>query len=318
MYELIYSDNPNNILLQKNKEFDYRWEKIQNFTMDGPVLRIQWANNEFGNIFACSGYNKWIYVFKEEKNEKNIEYNHTLIKLFSGAVMGISFLPKVYSLRLASITLDGYLKILKPNESWKNWDSEISIFSKISKNGCTCLCCNPSNLDNLTIAIGCKKGKEEKDLNASNTNKKESNKNLNKDINSIKNNDDSLIKFIFFRKNSKPKILPINESFHKNDITDIAWANQNGRTYHMICTTSKDGKFIIWEINLFNEEEIIDNNELFSYKKIFEFDHDKPLWRCSFNESGIITSCIDEEGKTFSFLKIAKNQFIKLDIEKTK
>ena len=37
-----------------------------------------------------------------------------------------------------------------------------------------------------------------------------------------------------------------------------------------------------------------------------------------FNESGIIASCIDEDGKTFSFLKIAKNQFIKLDIEKTK
>ena len=82
----------------------------------------------------------------------------------------------------------------------------------------------------------------------------------------------------------------------------------------MICTTSKDGKFIIWEINLFNEEEIIDNNELFSYKKIFEFDHDKPLWRCSFNESGILVSCIDEDGNIFVFLKTGRDKFIKLDI----
>ena len=293
MLELTYSDNPNNNFLQKNKEFDYHWEKIQFFIMDGPVLRIQWADNEFGNIFACSGYNKWIYVFKEEKYEKNIEYNHTLIKFFSDAVMDISFLPKAYNLRLASITLDGYLKILKPNESWKNWDSEISIATKISNNGCTCLCCNPSNLDDLTIVIGCKKCKEEKDMNDGNTTKKESNKNLNKDLNSINNNNNnSLIKFIFFRNGQKHKIQPLNECFHKNDITDIVWANQNGRSYHMICSTSKDGKFIIWEI--------------------------KPLWRCSFNESGIIASCIDEDGKTFSFLKIAKNQFIKLDIEKTK
>jgi hypothetical protein len=287
--------------------------------MDGPVLRIQWADNEFGNIFACSGYNKWIYVFKEEKYEKNIEYNHTLIKFFSDAVMDISFLPKAYNLRLASITLDGYLKILKPNESWKNWDSEISIATKISNNGCTCLCCNPSNLDDLTIVIGCKKAKEEKDINDGNTTKKESNKNLNKDLNSIiNNNNNSLIKFIFFRNGQKHKIQPLNECFHKNDITDIVWANQSGRSYHMICSTSKDGKFIIWEINLFQGKEIDDNNKFFNYKKIFEFDHDKPLWRCSFNESGIIASCIDEEGKTFSFLKIAKNQFIKLDIEKTK
>ena len=319
MLELTYSDNPNNNFLQKNKEFDYHWEKIQFFIMDGPVLRIQWADNEFGNIFACSGYNKWIYVFKEEKYEKNIEYNHTLIKFFSDAVMDISFLPKAYNLRLASITLDGYLKILKPNESWKNWDSEISIATKISNNGCTCLCCNPSNLDDLTIVIGCKKCKEEKDINDGNTTKKESNKNLNKDLNSINNNNNnSLIKFIFFRKDHKPKIQPLNECFHKNDITDIVWANQNGRSYHMICSTSKDGKFIIWEINLFQGKEIDDNNKFFNYKKIFEFDHDKPLWRCSFNESGIIASCIDEDGKTFSFLKIAKNQFIKLIIEKTK
>ena len=319
MLELTYSDNPNNNFLQKNKEFDYHWEKIQFFIMDGPVLRIQWADNEFGNIFACSGYNKWIYVFKEEKYEKNIEYNHTLIKFFSDAVMDISFLPKAYNLRLASITLDGYLKILKPNESWKNWDSEISIATKISNNGCTCLCCNPSNLDDLTIVIGCKKAKEEKDINDGNTTKKESNKNLNKDLNSINNNNNnSLIKFIFFRKDHKPKIQPLNECFHKNDITDIVWANQNGRSYHMICSTSKDGKFIIWEINLFQGKEIIDDDKFFNYKKIFEFDHDKPLWRCSFNESGIIASCIDEDGKTFSFLKIAKNQFIKLDIEKTK
>ena len=318
MFELIYSDNPNNNFLQKNKEFDYHWEKIQFFIMDGPVLRIQWADNEFGNIFACSGYNKWIYVFKEEKYEKNIEYNHTLIKFFSDAVMDISFLPKAYNLRLASITLDGYLKILKPNESWKNWDSVISIATKISNNGCTCLCCNPSNLDDLTIVIGCKKAKEEKDINDGNTTKKESNKNLNKDLNSINNNNNSFIKFIFFRNDQKPKIQPLNECFHKNDITDIVWANQNGRSYHMICSTSKDGKFIIWEINLFQGKEIDDNNKFFNYKKIFEFDHDKPLCRCSFNESGIIASCIDEDGKTFSFLKIAKNQFIKLVIEKTK
>ena len=160
-FELIYNEHPNN-LLQKTKDFEYRWEQIKSFSLDGPILRIQFANNEFGNLFACSGYNKCIYVFKEEKFGKNVEWNHTLIKLFSDAVMDISFLPQIYSLRLASITLDGYLKILKPTESWKNWEQEILSISKISKTSCTCLCCNPSCLDDLTIVIGCKKNKEEK------------------------------------------------------------------------------------------------------------------------------------------------------------
>ena len=86
----------------------------------------------------------------------------------------------------------------------------------------------------------------------------------------------------------------------------------------MICSTSKDGKFIIWEINLFQEEKINEDNNFFTCKKIFEFNHNKPLWRCSFNESGIIASCIDEAGETFVFLKIGKNKFTKLDIQKTK
>ena len=112
------SNNNSNIKLeflsfQKNKEFEYRWEEIQNFVVDGPVLRIQWANIDYGNIFACSGYNKCIYLFKEEKNDKTIKWNHILIKIFSDAVMDISFLPNIYSLRLATLTLDGYLKILK-------------------------------------------------------------------------------------------------------------------------------------------------------------------------------------------------------------
>ena len=316
------SNNNSNIKLeflsfQKNKEFEYRWEEIQNFVVDGPVLRIQWANIDYGNIFACSGYNKCIYLFKEEKNDKTIKWNHIIIKIFPDAVMDISFLPNIYSLGLAALTLDGYLKILKFSfELWKPWEEYDIKIPKISNDGCTCLCCNPSNLDELTIVIGCKinKKEKEKDINEINIIKKD---NYNNNIKNDVKNKNSLLKLILFKKKSF-KIQSINDFSHKNDITDVDWANQNGRNYHMICFTSKDGKFIIWEINLFEKEKINEDDNFFTYKKIFEFNHDKPLWRCSFNESGIMASCIDEDGETFSFLKISKSKFIKLDIQKTK
>ena len=316
------SNNNSNIKLeflsfQKNKEFEYRWEEIQNFVVDGPVLRIQWANIDYGNIFACSGYNKCIYLFKEEKNDKTIKWNHIIIKIFPDAVMDISFLPNIYSLGLAALTLDGYLKILKFSfELGKPWEEYDIKIPKISNDGCTCLCCNPSNLDELTIVIGCKinKKEKEKDINEINIIKKD---NYNNNIKNNVNNKNSLLKLILFKKKSI-KIQSINDFSHKNDITDVDWANQNGRNYHMICSTSKDGKFIIWEINLFEKEKINEDDNFFTYKKIFEFNHDKPLWRCSFNESGIMASCIDEDGETFSFLKISKNKFIKLDTQKTK
>ena len=316
------SNNNSNIKLeflsfQKNKEFEYRWEEIQNFVVDGPVLRIQWANIDYGNIFACSGYNKCIYLFKEEKNDKTIKWNHIIIKIFPDAVMDISFLPNIYSLGLAALTLDGYLKILKFSfELGKPWEEYDIKIPKISNDGCTCLCCNPSNLDELTIVIGCKinKKEKEKDINEINIIKKD---NYNNNIKNNVKNKNSLLKLILFKKKSF-KIQSINDFSHKNDITDVDWANQNGRNYHMICSTSKDGKFIIWEINLFEKEKINEDDNFFTYKKIFEFNHDKPLWRCSFNESGTMVSCIDEDGETFSFLKISKNKFIKLDIQKTK
>ena len=316
------SNNNSNIKLeflsfQKNKEFEYRWEEIQNFVVDGPVLRIQWANIDYGNIFACSGYNKCIYLFKEEKNDKTIKWNHILIKIFSDAVMDISFLPNIYSLGLAALTLDGYLKILKFSfELGKPWEEYDIKIPKISNDGCTCLCCNPSNLDELTIVIGCKinKKEKEKDINEINIIKKD---NYNNNIKNNVKNKNSLLKLILFKKKSF-KIQSINDFSHKNDITDVDWANQNGRNYHMICSTSKDGKFIIWEINLFEKEKINEDDNFFTYKKIFEFNHDKPLWRCSFNESGTMVSCIDEDGETFSFLKISKSKFIKLDIQNTK
>ena len=213
--------------------------------------------------------------------------------------------------------MDGYLKILKFSfELGKPWEEYDIKIPKISNDGCTCLCCNPSNLDELTIVIGCKinKKEKEKDINEINIIKKDNYNNNTK--NNVKNKN-SLLKLILFKKKSF-KIQSINDFSHKNDITDVDWANQNGRNYHMICSTSKDGKFIILEINLFEKEKINEDDNFFTYEKIFEFNHDKPLWRCSFNESGIMASCIDEDGETFSFLKISKNKFIKLDIQKTK
>jgi WD40 repeat protein len=132
--------------------------------------------------------------------------------------------------------------------------------------------------------------------------------------NKILNKKDHLIQLAYF-KTSEPKWQSINEYGHEDDITDVDWANRNGRTYHMICSTSKDGKFIIWEINLLDEEK---NNNFVSCKIIHEFKHSKPLWRCCFNDTGIFASCIDEDGNTFIFLKVSKDKFVPLEKEKIK
>ena len=304
--------NLNNNSFQKNKEYKYCWELQEKMFVDGPVLRIQWANSELGNIFACSGYKKWIYIFQEEKSEKKLIWNHTEIIGFSSPIIDLCFFPKINSLQLAFITLDGHLKISKPTISWKDWQTMELAY--VSKNGCTCLCCNPSDLDEKTIVIGCKKNKEENNNNKNINNNLDNTKALSLNKTFSDSGNKNLLKLVWFKDNNKGIIQSINNCEHEDDITDVDWSNQNGRTYHMICSTSKDGKFIIWEINLFQDKN--ETNIFFSYKKIFEFIHTKPLWRCCFNESGIIASCIDENGDTFTFLKTGKNKFVKLDITK--
>ena len=301
----------NHEILERNKEFEYRWEKEEDWKIDGPITRIEWANRELGNIFACCCYNKCIYIFQEEKIDNNLKWNITRIKSFCDSVMDISFLPNKFSLQIAWVSLDGNLNISKPSNLLKEWET-----NKKSKfeNGCTCLCCNPSNLDPLTIVVGLKKNIYDKNQE-DNPDKKEENNKIDMSGNTISGND--LLQIIYYKQLiSGQVILPIKDCGHEDDITDVDWANQNGRTHHMICSTSKDGKFIIWEINLFQED--INSQNFFSYKKILEFNHIKPLWRCSFNDSGTIASCIDEDGETFVFLKVSKNKFIKLDIQKSK
>ena len=315
-------DSLNNSLKHtKNKEYDYRWEKITSLNIDGPGLRLQWANSEFGNILACSGYNKCVYIIKVENLS---EANWTKITEFNDIVEDISFAPRNDILELATITPEGCLKTFQFQVTI-GWNSNHSLqFSK--KSEYTCLCCNPSNLDKLTIVVGCKKPFTDENKNDKNNLKDERKLKASlKKQDSIKTNQSNdLLKIVYFKDNNSPLTGSINGG-HEDDITDVDWANQNGRLHHMICSTSKDGIFIIWEINLLPEElsfkndgNKINNNSFFTYKKLFEFEHKKPLWRCSFNESGILASCIDEDGENFVFLKTGRDKFVKLDINKQK
>ena len=307
---------------KKNKEYEYRWEKIISWTTDGPALRLEWANSEFGNIVACSGYNKCVYIFKEEKTS-NWKCSTKIIE-FTDIVEDISFVPKNDSLELATITADGTLRTFYPFPGRNNWQSNHIL--SFPKSRCTCLCCNPSNLDNLTIVVGFKKRQfiEEVKNDKNNINNEESKIKELKKQDSTKNISNDLIRLVYFKNNNNALIGAINEIELEDDITDVDWANQNGRLYHMICSTSKDGKLIIFEINLLDDEmnntaeSTIKNNSFFSYKKIHEYKHTKPLWRCSFNNSGILCSCIDEDGEVIVFMKIGRDEFIKLDINKKK
>ena len=358
-----------NIESYEQNFYEYHWEKIYSWETGGPAFKLQWCHPEYGNILACCGYDKSIYIFKEDKKENKISYNNCAkIQEFSDAVEDISFCPISYGLLLASVTANGFFQIFGPadDSNYSTWESKCHK-ELISEEGCSCLCFNPSLTDPLTLVIGCRKKHKEileiKKVKTENNSKSENRlekrksenikgkmgkeilENISKSCNEKDNKDEEknnnknfgfndLIKILYFAGvgNDNKFIfrhgLSIN-CIHDDDITDIDWANQNGRMYHMICSTSKNGKLVIWEINISEINDSSDEREKCSgnernrfqrpditYSKMFEYTHEKPLWRCSFNLSGTLISCIDEDGNTLVFLKTGRANFVKLDMKK--
>jgi hypothetical protein len=67
---------------------------------------------------------------------------------------------------------------------------------------------------------------------------------------------------------------------------------------------------VVWEVNLIIEKKMryFDETKI-KYTPIFVYNHNKPLWRCSFNKNGQFLSCIDDNGKVILFHKNGRNTF---------
>jgi WD40 repeat protein len=260
------------------------WNSQPILNIEIPVLRIKWSNPKYGNIIAICGFDKKIMLWKEEKEKFK---PHTKILEFSDNVEDISFCPKENGLKLAAVTLNGMLKIFEPSSyiDLLNWDC--IYYKDINKLGCTCLCWNPSSFDPQSLIIGCK---------------------INK--NNIDESKCNLLQILTFNEYKKQFNIHKLEGCHFNDITDVEWATQFGRNYHLIASTSLDMKLVVWEVNLIIEKKMryFDETKI-KYIPVFIYHHNKPLWRCSFNKNGQFLSCIDDNGKVILFQKNGRSKF---------
>ena len=74
-------------------------------------------------------------------------------------------------------------------------------------------------------------------------------------------------------------------------------------------------KLVVWEVKFITKKKTRNFDEInIQFQPIFIFNHDKPLWRCSFNNSAQYLSCIDENGKVFLFLKSERSKFQNIKI----
>lgn len=89
-----------------------------------------------------------------------------------------------------------------------------------------------------------------------------------------KKNDNELIQIYAYSDSKKEYVLLEKLIGHTDSITDVQWASQFGRSYHMIASSSKDGKVIIWKVFLeydYNNDHF--DNVTIKSSKMFIYDH---------------------------------------------
>ena len=121
---------------------------------------------------------------------------------------------------------------------------------EVSSVGCSSVCWNPGSLDPQTIVVGCYYDQKRNTFN-------------------------DLVQIFAFNDAKKEYSLLSNFlNGHTDTVTDVEWAPQFGRTFHMIATCSLDKTLIIWKVILTSNK----NNDHFDnisikYENVFTYKH---------------------------------------------
>lgn len=178
-------------------------------------------------IIASCGFDKRVNIWQEKKEDGKVTWaSRAKIQDFSDSVEDIAFCPKVHGLKIAACTLNGKMKIFEPTDYANNINWNCISAKDVSSVGCSSVSWNPSSLDPQTLVVGCLFDKK-------------------------KDNKNDLVQLYAYVDSKKEYILV--ESFgdgHLDSITDVEWAPQFGRSFHLIATSSSDGKLIIWKVDL--------------------------------------------------------------------
>jgi WD40 repeat protein len=84
----------------------------------GAVLKVKWADPEFGSVLASCGFDKQIIIWAEEESKdfqkKNWEWKMAVIQK---EVVDIRFAPKQWGLTLAAASTTGSVNIYEGDPS---------------------------------------------------------------------------------------------------------------------------------------------------------------------------------------------------------
>jgi nucleoporin SEH1 len=232
---------------------------------DASVLKIDWAHPEYGNIIASCSFDRSIRIWEEQVEPKRWIEKARLVDS-RGTVQDIEFSPSHLGLKLATVSIDGVLRIYEAMDvvSLSHWtlldDFEINISGR-EKGTEYCISWCKDRFMPAMFCVGC--GKE------------------------------NMVK-IFRLDESIRKWLAFEQISHDDLIHDVCWAPSVGRSYQMIATGCKDKHVRIFKIN---EESLEDKKSFFRVECVADFpNHLSEVWKVDWNITGTILSSADGNG----------------------
>lgn len=199
-------------------------------------------------MFASCGYDKSVVIWTEKVVDGKLIYKVEFkILEFGSPVEDIDFCPRVHDLQLACATQKGKVLIYKPQDkrSYSNWhwSAKISVNSK----DCTCVKWNPSLVDPQMFVTG----------------------------GDYVESEPGTLLSIYKKKEKEEDYAKIGElEGHTDTITDVVWAPQAGRTFHLIASSSKDKTF---RINRIDYDE--SSWTITSVKEVMKYVNDEVVCR---------------------------------------
>jgi nucleoporin SEH1 len=243
------------------------------------IWRLSWANPEFGQVLASCSEDGVICVWEEQEASSTQSLDNGTsgkwvrkVRLSNSkkSVNDVKFSNRSLGIKLATASADGYIRIYEAPDVFNlnKWDvlleyqvedtqSSSSASSSTSEHGLTCLAWCDCPFEPAKIAVG---GYSRR-----------------------------AVVFTLERNNTLKVECVLGE--HANAVHDIAWAPSMGRSYHLICTASREPKFYIHTLRRKADGSL----ELQSVQAMASTSGSN-VWRVAWNATGTVLATSSEDG----------------------
>lgn len=190
---------------------------------NGAIWKVEWAYPGFGQIIASCSFDRSVNIWEEIK-ENDWQKKASLLDSQTKSVQDIKFAPFHIGLILATLSLDGHIRIYECSDiqNISHW----SLIHDFICKGSTCLAWDSSKFNIPTIAIG---------------------------------TEDGIIKIYQYKENFKIWENVKSTKSISSVIHDISWSPSCGKSYTLIASGSKDGTVTIFKV--YKTIEIIEKLE---------------------------------------------------------